>query len=212
MSTRAWPSTYAVLSTLLAGIAVWMSPSAAESVEVYINGTKTTGLIHNQTFSEATIRFDAQGDIHIEAPGYSVEVLNEPTAKPTQQVAKAPRLSGRFWVVVDVPAPGHYMLSITANSQHVAEVPAANRQHIVEITDKMSIGPNAVVTTFMPKPTAPRIRGAPIAAVSVLVGEGTEAADGTLTISRVLGSTKLTTGERSAMAHPLRFELRPQSF
>ncbi len=181
---------------------VGLTASAAGAIEVYVNGVKLTGTLKNQTFKGTEVQFDANGDIRITAPGYKIE-LEAPGAQQTQ----APKSGKQVWLVVNVAAPGHYKTAVQVNGKAVAEIPAASSQFIKEITDGTQTGANGMLFTFYPQPDAPS--GAPVDAVEILVGEGEKAADGTLTISRVLGTVKRKSGSPSAEAVPVHFQLTP---
>jgi hypothetical protein len=58
----------------LAGAAVLLAAAPAQAQKVYINGQDCTGII-NVRFEGATVSFDAQGNIRIDAPGYRVQVI-----------------------------------------------------------------------------------------------------------------------------------------
>jgi len=187
----------------LVAIALQTVAGSALGAEVYINGVKVTGAIKNTELPKVQVRFDAQGNVHIAAPGYKIEVV-DPTAHPTPVAATAQR--PRYWVIVNMTTPGHYAVRVLANGQMVGDVATAQRQYVSEITDKLQLGTNAMLFTFLPTPSAPYVP--PTEAVDILVGEGHQDATGTLTIDKVLGTMKRQTGSRSAEARPLHFEIR----
>jgi hypothetical protein len=184
---------------LAVGLAM-LAAGPAGAVEVYVNGVKLTGVLKNQTFKGTEVQFDANGDIRISAPGYKIEV-----EQPGAQQAPAPKPGKQVWLVVNVSAPGHYKTAVQVNGKAVAEIPPSSTQYVKEITDGTQAGPNGMLFTFYPQPDAPA--GAPADAVDILVGEGQKAADGTLTISRILGTVKRKSGSPSAEAVPVHFEL-----
>lgn len=55
---------------VVAAIACWTTPALAE--DVFLNGVRITG-VKNQSFDNATVRIDSQGNIRILAPHYRVE-------------------------------------------------------------------------------------------------------------------------------------------
>jgi hypothetical protein len=183
-----------------AALALALAAGTAVAGDVYVNGVKVTGALKNVDLDASKVSFDAQGDIRITAPGYKVEVEGPAQAPP---VAPAQRV----WLVVNVPAPGHYKTGVQVNGQALVEIPAESQQYVKEITDGLHPGANGVLFTFYPQPNAPA--GAPVDALDILVGEGNKAPDGTLTISRVLGTVKRKTGQPSAEAVPLQFDLKP---
>lgn len=199
----------------------------AGAVEVFVNGVKVTGGIRGTGFDNVNVRFDDQGNVLIEAPGYKIQVADQPTpvtptappvvtppayvpapvappASTARTAAPVVRAQGeRTWLVVNTTMTGHFKLLVQANGVQVAEVPATSPQYIADITDKLRPGANQVQITYLPSPNAPAVP--PTEAVSVMVGRGTTGADGTLTIGRVLGTHKKETGNPSADAATIQF-------
>jgi len=60
--------------------------------------------------------------------------------------------------------------------------------------------------TFAPVTGAAKVAPG-VDAITVMVGEGSQSADGTLTIKRVLGTVKQPTGRKATETHPVKFEL-----
>ncbi|MBN1771936.1 MAG: hypothetical protein JXB32_11775 [Deltaproteobacteria bacterium] len=57
-----------------AALAVLLAAAPAQAQKVYVNGVDCTGLI-SARFEGATVSFDEQGNIRIDAPGYRVQVI-----------------------------------------------------------------------------------------------------------------------------------------
>lgn len=182
---------------VLLGLSVLSSTSPAGAVDVFLNNTKVTGSVKQLAMPKVDVRFDDVGNVYIDAPGYKVEVAT-PAAPPPP--------AGHYYLVVNVPAPGHYNIEVAANGKTVASIPAKSPSYFVELTDKLQGGANGMLFTFLPVTDAPAVPE--MEAVDVLVGRGETAPDGTLTINRVLGTLKRKTGSRIAEATPLQFELR----
>lgn len=66
----------------LAGAAAILFAAPAEAQKVYINGTDCTGIV-SARFEGATVSFDEQGNIRIDAPGYRVQVIQPGAAAPS---------------------------------------------------------------------------------------------------------------------------------
>lgn len=205
------------------------------AVEVYVNGIKVTGGIRNTGFERVNVRFDESGNVLIDAPGYKIQIADQPAAAPgvtppaapavpaptppayppptsatraappAAPVAPAVPAGPRYWLVVNTQLTGHFKMLVMANGVQVAEIPATSPQYIADITDRLRPGPNQVQITYLPSPTAPAVP--PTDAVSVMIGQGTTGGDGTLTIQRVLGTHKKQTGNPSADAATLDFKL-----
>jgi hypothetical protein len=204
------------LLVLVAFLVCVAGPAAA--ADVYFNGVKVTGAIAGQSFENVTVRFDEKGNVHVTAPGFKVEVEKPATptpptpavAPPTAAVAPAPPTpppvnTPRYWLVLNASRTGHYKVQMRANGHPVADVPANSPQYVADITEKLYEGDNVVEVTFLPLPGAPP--GAPAEAVTVMVGYGVQAPDGTLTIQRLMGTAKQNTGSAAATAQSIRFSL-----
>lgn len=182
---------------LAAAVVAVLGTGPAQAAEVYLNNTKVTGSIRNLAMPKVDVRFDDAGNVYIDAPGYKVEVAPAPTNPPPP---------GHYYLVVNVRAPGHYNIEVAANGKPVATIPAKSTEYFAELTDKLQVGPNGVLVTFLPTPEAPPV--AEMEAVDLMVVKGEQAADRTLTVTRVLGTLKRKTGQRIAEAIPITFELR----
>jgi hypothetical protein len=83
--------------SILALVLTALLPASALAGSVYLNGVRIDG-VTNQKFEKVTsVRIDEQGNVHIEAPGYAVKMVNAPPA-PTAAPAPAP-------VATPAPAP-----------------------------------------------------------------------------------------------------------
>lgn len=237
---------------LMLAVASLCLATPAVAVEVFVNGTQVTGGIRNMSFEKVDVRFDASGNVIIDAPGYKIEVAGTPGAAVPPvpppagtpagvPVARTPAVGGvptpgqrqavvgqpgaavpppvspqvarpvtpvgeQIWLVVNNKMPGQYKMLVQVNGQQVADVPAVSPQFISNVTQSMRPGMNQVQITYLPMPTAPRVP--PGEAVEVLIGKGATGADGTLTIGRVLGTHKQRSGNPSADAATLTFEIK----
>ena len=187
-------------SLILMAFAVAPAVAQTGGVDVYFNGAKVTKGIRSADFEKVNLKFDEHGNVHIDAPGYEIQTpaaaAPPPAAPPSQ----------RFWLILNAASAGQYKVVIKANGQPVVEVPAGSQQYVVELTGKVYAGANAVEVTFLPAVGAPAVPPG-TEAVSVMVGEGNQAADGTLTINKVLGTVKQPTGRNSAEAQNISFQL-----
>ncbi len=183
---------------ILAALCLATAGAQAAGVEVYFNGAKVTGGIRSADFESVTVKFDAQGNVHITAPGYEIEA---PAAPPAAAAA-----TQQYWMVLNAASTGQYKVVVKVNGQPLVEVPAGSQQYVVEISKKLYAGANSLQATFLPMVGAPAVTPG-MDAVSVMVGEGSKSPDGTLTIKRVLGTIKQPTGRISAEAQKITFEL-----
>jgi hypothetical protein len=66
----------------LTGAAVILFAAPAQAQKVYVNGVECTGIV-SARFEGATVSFDEQGNIRIDAPGYRVQVIQPGATSPT---------------------------------------------------------------------------------------------------------------------------------
>jgi hypothetical protein len=168
----------------------------AHAADIYINGVKVTGSVKGLSIEKVNVRFDDQGNALIDAPGYKIEVEAPPPPPPP---------AGKFYIIANVAAPGHYDVDVSANGKPVTRIPAGSTTWLTEVTDKLQAGPNGVLFTFLPKPDAPTVPE--MSAIDLMVARADLSADGTLTVTRLLGRVARKTGLRMAEAVPVQFEL-----
>jgi hypothetical protein len=211
---------------LIAALLCIAGPAAA--VDVFVNGVKVTGALRGQTLDVSKVRFAENGDVYVDAPGYNIEVAGgTPPAAPASAPASSPGSAAasvasapaappttapsaavgeaRYWLIINMPATGHYKVQVLANGKPVVDVPANRAQLVVDVSTHVQVGANAVTFNFLPLPGAPAVPET--VAVDIMLGHGQTGADGTLTISKVLGSFKHPTGRLSAEQQAIRFEL-----
>lgn len=74
----------------LALLAIALAPGLAFAGTLYINGVRADGLAETE-FKNVNVRVDSRGDVYIDAPRYSIEVVQPGgVAPPTQPVAAQP--------------------------------------------------------------------------------------------------------------------------
>lgn len=183
-------------------IRIWLSAlfllfaTPALAIDVYLNGVKVTGALKGQTFENAKVAIDAAGNVRIDAPGYKVEV--EGAAQAAQAAATHP--PGKYWLFYEAKMANQYKIEVAVNGKTVLTIPPTSPQYVFDIGKHASLGENKVQLTFYPVPNATKVVGAE--AASMLIGEGTKSADGTLSITRVIRQLKHASG-RPAEAYPL---------
>ncbi|MFN3197877.1 MAG: hypothetical protein ACE366_05600 [Bradymonadia bacterium] len=196
---RLWPLAGLVLAaTLISGVALGQ--------EIYLNKVKVGGALTDRNFKNVEVHFDSEGNVHITAPGFQVQVLEnagEANASAAQTALKA---SGRHWMVVDVPLTGHYRVKTTLNGETVSDFSGKQAQHVIELTGQVVTGDNVLEMTFMPLPDAPSIANA--SAMKVVVGKGKEGTGDTLAIERLHGSLDIKSGQSSAFSKQIKFSAR----
>lgn len=141
---------------------LWFWTPAALAASVYVNGVNVDGL-RNQTFENATVTIDANGNVQINAPGYRIEVQAPPTpstvsasgtttasagsvtsassAKATSASGVAP---GQWWLVTEDNGSKGHVIQVFVNERLVHTVKSGEAQSIVDIGAYLRPGSNAV--------------------------------------------------------------------
>jgi len=166
---------------------------------VFLNGVRIDGLT-NQTFEKvSSVRIDEQGNVHIQAPGYSVKMtpasvpapapvvppappapVPAPVATPAPvpaPVASAPaRITKRYWLVTEQSVTGmsEFDIDLFINSVWVRKLRNGEEQVITELTRYLKPGKNTLL--FMAHKVASRPRRSESAqhVFKVIIGEGNE--------------------------------------
>ena len=163
--------------------------------EVYINGQPYRGTVKNRAIQGATLQFDAQGNLTIDAP-----TLNPATTAKPDVVASGP---GVFLIVNNVQT-GQYMVKASINGTKVLIVRANQKQGMMKIEHLLKPGANSVELTYYPDPDAKGVEGA--VAVEVLVGRGIESQTGLL-LKEVFGKQEHLSGNRGAEMKSFKVEI-----
>jgi hypothetical protein len=153
-------------------------PALARSV--HLNGVDVSSL-RNQTFKNVTVMIDGEGNVHMDAPGYKVEVV-DPAASNATTPAKAdeggpnPLLAQRYYLVT-APTPGdraQYDLAISVNGVERRRIKSGSGQVIMEISAWLQRGDNAIEISAVKNLTDGRKSASPSDRLDVLVGVGHE--------------------------------------
>ena len=131
---------------------------AGAATEVRLNGVLVNGLA-GQTLEDVDVRFDAEGNVWIDAPRYRVDAV-----EPAQAGAKVP--TERFWLVSqDAESHGH-AVDVEVNGALIRTIRSGDPAVILDLAPFLRPGPNEVVLRAA---AAPGATGGPL---SVHVGEG----------------------------------------
>ena len=163
---------------------------------VFVNGVDIS-FVRNQTFKKATVRIDAKGDIHIDAPGYKVEVVDDPGGAPTAAQPAAPAVTPqasaqRFYLVTKPSIDGRaqYDFVIRVNGIERKLIAAGSRQVILEITEWFTLGTNRVELFARKNVQGVRRSVAASDSAEVIIGAGHVEA-GVVKIDKITGSLKV---------------------
>lgn len=124
---------------------------AAHAQEIFFNGVRIgAGALTDTTLDQVEeVQFDEEGNIHIIAPRYQVQVEGDPSARNPEAIARM--LQSRFYMIVQNPnANRHrYSVRIRINDQEVVELAPGQTQHHLEVTQYLQLGANRVVAEFV---------------------------------------------------------------
>jgi hypothetical protein len=134
-------------------LAIALAAPMVAARTVYLNGVDI-GDLRKQTFKEATVYIDENGDVHINAPRYQVEVVEEdaklggaPSATVENDKAGAnPHLRQRYFLVTKPSVDGRaqYDVTIRVNGVERKVIKANDPELIVEVSAWFKSGPNTV--------------------------------------------------------------------
>lgn len=145
---------------------------AALAGSVYINGVRAD-LLPEMTMKNVSVRFDADGNVWIDAPGYKVQVL-----PPGEMAGATPLPSGAdatvsyrvpvgsWWLVTEDAASSGVELEVLINGTLARHVSSGEAQVILDISPFLRAGSNTVVVN--PLPSTPNGGGT----LSVYIGRG----------------------------------------
>lgn len=146
---------------------------AASAAEVYVNGTNVDGLA-NQQFDKVNVRLDDKGNVHIDAPGYSVKrVTVAPNSETTNQEGI---ISKKYFLVTEQSPVGatEYDIDFFLNGKFVRTMHSGDDQLISELTKTLRPGKNQVLLQAKKKlanPDSPKST-AKTSVFRVILGEG----------------------------------------
>jgi hypothetical protein len=154
------------------------------AASVFLNGVNIDG-VRGQSFEKCrSVRLDEKGNVHLDCPGYQVEVPGtagavrqavSPTPPPTIPVVAAsvalPSVTKHYFLVTEQAdgAAAQYDVDVYVNSKWVRKVRSGDEQIVLDITRFLSPGPNKLLfaaTKRAPKP------GPATSFVKLIVGEG----------------------------------------
>lgn len=155
---------------ILAGICLIGTSVLAASV--YLNGTRIDGAT-NQKFEKCNVTIDANGDVHIDAPGYAVQTQGATPVKnnPTPVTTSPTR---RYWLVKEENYPGktQYDVDIYINSVWFKRIRSNNEQVVQEISKYLRSGVNTLHFAATKNIGQQRKSFSPQVYMRIIIGEG----------------------------------------
>ncbi len=185
---------------------------------VFLNGVELTDVdVGEREFSGAKVRFDADGNVHIQVDGLQIGTRELAPARGPATVSRAaqpvgkrpasPRpivagsLTGRFFVANRGAESGRvqYDVAVYVNKRLVKTVRAGERDGVVEITKYVRTGKNRVriVATKNLGKAGKRRSYSPTDEMEVSIGEGS-VDKGVVTIRRTVASLERTAADSGA--------------
>jgi hypothetical protein len=174
----------------------------ARTRSVFLNGVDISD-VRGQEFKKATVRLDEKGNVHIDAPGYKVQVV-EPgtgstsTAATNDNGGKNLSLSKRYYLVTQPSVGGvaQYRFLVSINGHVRKDIQAGSDQVIMEISAWLHLGENEIVIKAMKNLGEGRKSSSPKDVAKVIIGVGHE--DGKVVkIDSIKGSVKANASELS---------------
>ena len=178
---------------------------AVEAKSVFLNETNIDG-VTAQHFDNCVVDIDAQGNVHITARGYKVEVQKPTPATPPPQTAA----TKRYWLVTENRSPGmdQYELEVLINNQTVKKIFSKDESIYVEITRYIHAGDNSVYIIAKKNIEGGQRRStSPYHYTRVIIGEGT-VNEKTIVIDKQLLDYRRTAAEIENFADPFTIEGR----
>ena len=161
-------------SPLNMGIAVVFGLLLAGSAlagSVYLNGVNIDG-VTNQEFKDCTVVIDPNGDVHIAAKGYEVEVAREPQIQTPKGPPKP--VSRRYFLVSESNSPGkvQYDIDVFVNADWVKRIANHKPQDFIEVTRHLHKGKNVVTVVATKNMGKVRKSSSPAHIINMVIGEG----------------------------------------
>jgi hypothetical protein len=161
----------------LLALALLAAPAALMARSVFLNGVDISQLT-GQTFKDTTVTIDEKGDIHIEAPGYKVKVVDEDVAAleagGAVQGTANPALSMRIFLTTRPSPAAQYDLVVTVNGVERKVIKAGDEAVIMEISSWFRSGENKVTIRAIKRLEGVRKSVSERDSVGLIIGAGYE--------------------------------------
>lgn len=169
----------------LLALAALAADGAAPSAEIYVNGVRVTGLRAGE-MAHCSVKFDADGNVHVLAPGYRVVTDNE--GKPLRIEGqsdyagrarpKAAATSRRHVLVYEPNAKVPFTFEIQVNGKPFRQIDLGTPAFTVDVSSRLQSGDNTIRVVGKPAGEPPaHASEADVVKLRILAGEERE--DGT---------------------------------
>ena len=169
---------------------------SSSAFEVYVNGQPYRGTIKSRAVQGATLQFDAQGNLFVNAP----ELVSKQTAATKEPAPSGPGV----YLVINNVKTGHYMVKATLNGVKAVVVRAKQKQGVINVEHLLQPGKNTLDLVYYPDPEANAADTGN--AVDVMIGRGVDSKEG-LVIKQVFGKQAHAAGNKGAEMKSITFEV-----
>jgi hypothetical protein len=188
-----WPQPLNWLEFLKKMLVLVVLSRTALAGEVFINEVNVEGLT-SQSFEKVNVRIDEKGDVHIDAPGYSVKrvALADTNKAPVPEAV----ISRKYFLVTEQNVLGmtEYDIDVLVNGRYLRTLASSDPQLVSEVTKYLKPGKNTVALAakkHLENKDAPK-SASKAHIFRVIIGEGV------VTTEQVVIEKQLVTFVRSA--------------
>ena len=188
--------------SLIVVLIVLTGVTAAQAGKVYLNGVDISA-VRGQTFKQATVIIDSNGDIRINAPGYKVELVDQsqtekaPPKEAPSAISPDPGgpnavLTERYFLVTQPSKAGRaqYDFSVTVNGVKRKEIKAGTSQIIMEMSSWLRVGNNDIIIAANKNLEGGQLSTSPADEARIMIGTGHEE-EKIVKIERIWASLKV---------------------
>lgn len=131
----------------------WLT-AAAFAGSVFVNDVRVNPEdLHGVELKNVTVRADAEGNLHIDAPGYTVRPVNTTPTRPPVPAAAAPPVPvkptsvvpvGTWWLYIEDDNSAGHLVDVTINGVLVTTVKSGQSAPLKDLARWLRFGPNVV--------------------------------------------------------------------
>ncbi|MSP91591.1 MAG: hypothetical protein EXR79_07285 [Myxococcales bacterium] len=161
----------------LSALATLLVAAPATALDVYINGTKATGL-KNVDLVNCQVRFDGDGNLHIISPGYTIQTDKDGVPRlggESDLVGVKDTLAGKLkmrYVLVYRPNPKvNYQFDVSVNNKPFKKIGLDQGPFTVEVTQDLRPGANTIKVVGKPGDAPPAGNETDVATLQIFRGE-----------------------------------------
>ncbi len=207
------------LAALAITLAALAAPAAAGR-KVFLNGVDLSDTrIADKTFSGCTVRFDADGNVHITAEGVKIERQPAPDQTPTEtrpapgtarkKPAPPAKLSKSYFLITKESPAGatDFDIAVEINGREAVTIRSgdASANGAIDVTQYVKPGENQIRMTANKRKT--RHSRSAQHQLTIMLGEGSIKND-TVTVTRTVLEYRRTAAETQNAAASYRFDAR----